>query len=989
MRRPLVLLAITLVLCARAAAAAPAAHPFDPVRYVDPFIGTGGHGHTYPGATVPFGMVQLSPDTRLDGWDGCSLYHDDDTRVYGFSHTHLSGTGVGDYGDIRLLPMRGMPAWHLGYGRSLGSSDGRGDGETFARSSEQASPGAYGVTLDHAHVRVELTATARTGWHRYRFAPGDSACVLVGLQAPDGVIASSLRIVSDHEIEGERRSRSWAADQRLFFVARFSRPFRALLAPDSAAAPGLTQATGRSLQAALFFDLRKGGAVIAKVGLSAVDAAGARAALDAEAPGWAFDSTRAAARAQWRHALARIEVGGGTPAQDTVFYTALYHTLLQPNLYVDVDGRYRGHDGAVHTAQGYVPYTVFSLWDTFRAAHPLYTLLEPDRTRDFIQTFLAQTREGGKLPVWELAGNETDCMIGYHAVSVIADAWAKGIRGFDAAEALRAMRLSAGAGVHGLPDYRRRGYVPGEREGESVSKTLEYAYDDWCIARFAAMTGQSATRDSFMLRAQGWRHLCDPATGFMRPRVGGRFKTPFDPTEVDFHFTEANSWQYSFFVPQDIEGHMAALGGRAAYAAKLDSLFAASPRTTGRTQDDITGLIGQYAHGNEPSHHIAYLYDYVGQPWKSQRIVRRILDSLYTPRHDGLIGNEDCGQMSAWYVLSALGFYSVTPGQDQYAIGAPLFPRATLHLPGGHDFTILSNASRARPYIRAAALNGDPLTRCALSHAQITAGGTLAFTMGAMPDSLWASAPGCAPSSHLEGPRMVAVPYVTSGTPRFRGTQQVTFACADTSARVRYSVVSGDSVLRSGTGTSVTIDRTSTLRMRAFAPGAAASPEEWVSFRRIADDRRIVSLTSRHRAYTGDGEDALIDGVRGGDDFRVPTWMGFYGVDMDAVVDLGRERDLDHLATGFLQDQNSWIFMPVSVEFATSLDGQQFVSAGEAPNTVDEHADGVVLRDFAVRFASRRARYIRVHAKAPILCPAWHKGAGNKSFIFADEIVFD
>ena len=959
---------------------------FDPVRFVDPFIGTGGHGHTYPGATLPFGMVQLSPDTRLDGWDGCSLYHDDDDRVFGFSHTHLSGTGVGDYGDVLFLPARGTPHWHLAYGRPAGA----GEGSRFRKATETASPGYYAVTLDDPHVRVELTATPRTGWHRYTFAPGDSAFVLVDLRSRDEVIAASLRVVNDHEIEGERRSRGWARDQRLFFVARFSRPFHALLAIDSTAAPGRTEASGRDLQAALEFALRRGGVVVAKVGLSAVDVTGARAALDAEAPGWSFDSTRAAARGLWRQALARIEIQGGTPAQDTTFYTALYHTLLQPNLYQDVDGRYRGHDGAVHKAQGWTPYTVFSLWDTFRAAHPLYTLLEPARTRDFVRTFLAQYEQSGRLPVWELAGNETDCMIGYHAVSVIADAYAKGIRDFDTNEALAAMRASAEADARGLADYKRRGYVPGERESESVSKTLEYAYDDACIARFADAIGRPAVRDSFLLRAQAWRHVCDPATGFMRPRIGARFKTPFDPTEVDFHFTEANSWQYSFFVPQDIEGHMAALGGRARYALKLDSLFGASPHTSGREQADITGLIGQYAHGNEPSHHIAYLYDYAGQPWKTQQIVRRILDSLYTPRHDGLAGNEDCGQMSAWYVLSALGFYAVTPGQDAYAIGTPLFPKATLHLPSGKDFTITAaGGGTGRPYIRSASLAGRPFDRCSLTQGEITAGGALAFTMSATPERAWAAAPGAAPASRLGGPRVVPAPYVTAGLARFRGAQRVAFACADTSARIRYGVYEHDSLLVRGTGTSVTIDRTATIRLRAFAPGADASPEEEASFRHIADDRRVVSVTVPHRAYTADGPDALIDGVRGGDDFRLPTWMGFYGTDMDAVVDLGAERALDHLATGFLQDQNSWIFMPRGVRYQTSLDGTRYEAAGEVANTVDEHAEGVVIRDFAVRFAPRRARYVRVHATAPIQCPGWHKGAGNRSFIFADEIVFE
>ncbi len=958
----------------------------DPTRFVDPFIGTGGHGHTFPGASVPFGMVQLSPDTRLDGWDGCSGYHADDTRVYGFSHTHLSGTGVSDYGDVLFLPLLGTPHGHLSYGRAHGD----GNGSRFRKSSERAEPGYYAVTLDDARTRVELTATARTGWHRYTFPAAESAFVLVDLRARDEVIASSLRVVDDHTIEGERRSRAWARDQRVFFVARFSQPFKALFMVDSVAAPGLRQAEGRDLQVALRFASPKGARVVAKVGISAVDVAGARAALDAEAPGWDFDRVRAAARAEWRRALARIEVAGGTSAQDTVFYTALYHTMLQPNLYTDVDGRYRGRDGEVHTAKGWTQYTVFSLWDTFRAAHPLYTILEPERTRDFVETFLAQYREGGRLPVWELAGNETDCMIGQHAVSVIADAWAKGIRGFDPAAAFTAMRASADAEDRGRADFRTRGYVPGERESEGVSKTLEYAYDDWCVARMADALGETSLRDAYLRRAQGWRHLLDPETGFMRPRIGGRFKTPFDPTEVDFHFTEANSWQYSFFVPQDVAGHVAALGGRHAYAAKLDALFGASSRTTGREQADITGLIGQYAHGNEPSHHIAYLYDYVGQPWKTQAMVRRILDSLYTTAHDGLSGNEDCGQMSAWYVMSALGLYAVTPGQDHYAIGSPLFPRVTLHLSNGRRFTIRATGNgRGRPYIQRAELDGASLTRCTIAHGDLLAGGTLTFTMGAAPETSWAARPGDEPPSRMDGPRVLAAPALTGGAARFRGAQTVRLASHEPEARITWSLRDGDEVIASGTGPEVTMDRTATLVWRAEAPGLLPSPEERVTFRRIADERRMTSLTKPHRAYTGGGEDALLDGERGGEDFRLPTWMGFYGTDVDAVVDLGGERTLDHAAMGFLQDQNSWIFMPRAVRFETSRDGVVWQPAGEALNDVDEHTDGVVLRDFAARFAPRKARMLRVHVTAPIMCPDWHKGAGNRSFVFADEIVWE
>ncbi len=974
---------LCLLACARAAFALPP----DPIAHVDPFIGTAGHGHTFPGATVPFGMVQLSPDTRLEGWDGCSAYHDSDTRVFGFSHTHLSGTGVSDYGDILLLPATGPVVWASGWGRP----DDQGYGSRFRKSSEHASPGYYAVTLDDHGVAVELTATERTGMHRYTFPASDSAFVLLDLAHRDDVIEAHLHVVNEREVEGLRRSRGWARDQRVYFVARFSRPFSALIAVGDSSVPGLTDAAGSNIKAALRFRTRAGERVMVKVGISAVSMEGARRNLDAENPRWDFDVVRRKAEDAWRVALSRIVVEGGSPEQTTIFYTALYHALLQPNLYTDVDGRYRGRDGEIHVADGWTHYTVFSLWDTFRAEHPLLAILEPARTADFIRTFLAQFHEGGLLPVWELAGNETMCMIGYHSASVIADAWAKGIRGFDAVAALEAMKASAMSDHLGLAPYRAFGYIPGDRESESVSKTLEYAYDDWCIARMAASLGRTEDRDTFMRRAQAWRHLLDPATGLMRPRLNARFKTPFDPTEVDFHFTEANAWQYSFFVPHDVEGHIAALGGPEAYAAKLDSLFTAVPRTSGREQADITGLYGQYAHGNEPSHHIAYLYAFAGQPWKTQARVRHLLDSMYTARRDGLVGNEDCGQMSAWYVLSALGFYPVTPGQVEYVIGTPLFPRATVNLPNGRSFTIVADLpSGRRPYIRSATMNGRPLERSFIRHWEILAGGRLDFVMDEEPNRAWGAGKELRPTSRIEGVPVTAAPFVADGAARFRGSTHVTLATPEVGARIRYTLDGSEPNETSPAYDGpIEIAATGTLRFRAFKSDAPPSPVQEATFRRIEGNRRVTSLTATHRAYTADGPDALIDGVRGGEDFRLGTWLGFYGVDMEAQVDLGEVKEVRRLAMGFLQDQNSWIFMPHAVAFETSLDGERFEPAGEVANDVDESAESAVIRDFGAAIAPRRARYVRVRASAPIMCPAWHKGAGNRSFIFADEVIVE
>lgn len=976
-----------------AAHPAAAARPFhDPVDQVNPFIGTGGHGHTFPGATLPFGMVQLSPDTRLTGWDGCSGYHDSDRRVFGFSHTHLSGTGVSDYGDILVLPATGPIRWKSGYAPEDSAT---GYGSFFTKASEQASPGYYAVTLDDYGVRAELTTTLRAGLHRYTFTRGGPAHLLVDLTHRDEVLESNLKTVNDHEIEGLRRSRAWAQNQRVYFVLRTSKPFRPLLAVGDTVRDELTAAAGKNIKAALRFDSRPGEVVEVKVGISAVDIEGARRNLDEELPGWDFDRTHGAARAAWRKQLNTIEIDGGTPDQRTIFYTALYHTMIQPNTWSDVDHRFRGRDDRVHTADGYTRYTVFSLWDTFRAAHPLYTILEPERTVDFIRTFLAQYQESGRLPVWELAGNETDCMIGYHAVSVIADAYMKGIRGFDEKLALEAMKAAAEQQTPGLEAYRRFGYIPSDVEAESVSKTLEYAYDDWCIGEMSkAIDGYPGIG----ARSDHWIHLLDPATGFMRPRKNGAWLSPFRPTEVDFNFTEANSWQYTFFVPQDVAGQARRMGGPARFAARLDSLFGTAERTTGRDQADITGLIGQYAHGNEPSHHMAYLYALVDRPWQTQRRVRQIMDELYAARPDGLAGNEDCGQMSAWFVMSALGFYSVCPGRSDYVVGTPLFPRATLRFGNRRELVIeTQQGGPGRPYIDSAWWNGRPLRRSLIGHQEIRGGGRLIFQMSDEPAPTRVMDP--VPYTGRFDP-LIAAPYVAAGQSPFHERTTIRLAAPDSTSRIGYSLDGSDPGTNHPTfyEKPIEIDRTTTLRfvavryVKSSSAGplkpSGASPIQQATFHRIPGHRKIVSLSPTHRQYTAGGNDAFIDGIRGGNDFRLGTWLGFYGIDMDGVVDLGEELTLRHLAVGFLQDQNSWIFMPRAVNFDTSLDGVTWQAAGSTANDVDEHADGVVLKDFSVSLAApRQARFVRTHATAPIMCPEWHKGAGNRSFIFADELV--
>lgn len=756
--KPLKILS-TLFLIVQMFPGAPATASEDPATYVNPFIGTGGHGHTFPGPTLPFGMVQLSPDTRLSGWDGCSGYHFTDSIIYGFSHTHLSGTGCSDYGDVLLTPTVGQPKWKSHQYASR-----------FRKETEKATAGYYSVYLDDPKVLVELTSTLRTGLHKYTFPESNTSNIQLDLSHRDKGHDTYIEINGDQEIAGYRISNQWASDQQVFFVIQFSKPFReAGIGKGKTVKADRGKWRGKNLKAFAQFSTSEGEAIYVKVGISPVSIEGARKNLEAEQSGFDFERVYREALNAWNQELGKIKVTGSNTDHKTIFYTALYHSMIAPNIYQDVDGRYLGRDRKIHRANDMGYYTVFSLWDTYRALHPLLTIIDRARTADFVKTFLLQYEQGGLLPVWELSAYETFCMIGYHAVPVIADAWQKGITDFDGPKALEAMRHSAELSEremrkYKLPgnlfgkslfyaykknfnQYQKHGYQRHSLFSSSVSKTLEYAYDDWCIAQMALSLGDSAAYQTYIQRAANYKHVFDPETGFMRARNRRGFVRKFDPYKVSNSiYTEANAWQYSFYVPQDISGHMALLGGKEQYARKLDDLFSISTALNAGRIKDVSGLIGQYAHGNEPSHHIAYLYNYAGQPWKAQQMVHRIMNEMYQNQPDGLSGNEDCGQMSAWYVFSAMGFYPVTPGSDHYAIGSPLFDEVTIELENGKTFSIWSaNAGGENVYIQSARLNGQRYTKSYIRYEDISAGGLLEFEMGSSPNINWGSAEGDVP----------------------------------------------------------------------------------------------------------------------------------------------------------------------------------------------------------------------------------------------------
>lgn len=739
--------------------------PQERLAAVDPFIGTGPEGHTFPGATLPFGMVQLSPDTQIrpfkQSYKWASGYRYEDSTILGFSHTHFSGSGHSDLGDVLIQPIAGDVRLDPGeIDKPLS-----GYGSRFTHKQEHAEPGYYAVDLLDYGVHAELTATERAGVHRYTYPAGKAAHVLVDLQSsiynyPGKVLWSRLRVREDGTVTGMRETRGWAPGRQLYFAMRFSRAiqqhslydreplpveYKGFKTPGTS--PENTQAIeGRGLVAV--FDFKPDSApLVVKVALSPVSEDGAVANMNAEIPGFDFDAVHAAANAAWAKKLGSIDISTA-PDMRKNLYTAMYHAMMSPNLSMDADGSYRGPDDQVHHATNFHFVSNLSLWDTYRAEQPLMTLIEPpDRTSDLVNSMLESRRESpfGILPIWQEQGIETWCMIGYHAVPEIADAYMKGIRGFDADDALRAMVASATYAPYGsLESYMKLGYVPVDHDDEAASKTMEYAFDDWTIARMAGAMKKPEIVATFTTRASNWRNNFNAMDGFVEPRLAnGKFRTPFDPAKAGAGsgFTEGNAWQYSWYQPQDVQGLVDLLGGKQKLVAKLDAMFDAKIDTRDYASvEDISGMIGQYIHGNEPSHHLAYLYDYAGEPVRTQERLQQIVASQYKPAPDGLVGNDDLGQMSAWLIFTSLGFYPVAPGSNEYVIGRPFVNEATLHLPNGKQFHVVADGlSDANAFIQSATLNGKPLTRMYLRHEEIMAGGELRFVMRPKSEAAWST----------------------------------------------------------------------------------------------------------------------------------------------------------------------------------------------------------------------------------------------------------
>jgi len=945
------------------------------INYVDPFIGTGGHGHTYPGAVLPHGMVQLSPDTRLEGWDGCGGYHYSDNYIYGFTHTHLSGTGVPDYCDILLMPMSGKP-----------SPDNKIYGSTFSHANEIASPGFYSVKLDDDNILAELTATERVGFHKYTFARGVEQNIILDLTHRDRVLESSIKIIGNNRVEGLRRSEGWARNQYVYFAMEFSKPITASgVWVNDILQNELKEKNGTNLKAFFQFSQNDKQPLMIKVAISQVSVEGARKNLDAELPGWDFEKVKNDAGKKWNKELSKIEVSGDDVSKLKIFYTALYHTMVVPCIANDVDGQYRGRENKIHTAKDFTYYTVFSLWDTYRAANPLYTIIDQPRTLDYIKTFLTEYQQGGRLPVWELSSNETDCMIGYHSVPVIVDAAMKGINKFDKVLALEAMEKSATGNRYGLPALIDHGYLEANEENENVSRTLEYSYDDWCIAKFANMLGKKDDYKMYIKRAQSYKNLLDPQTGFMRPKINGNWLSPFDPREVNNNFTEANSWQYTFYVPQDINGYASLLGGKQRMERKLDSLVTENSQTTGRDQSDISGLIGQYAHGNEPSHQIIYLYNFVGKAYKTQQRIHQVMNEMYHNAPDGLAGNEDCGQMSAWYVLSALGFYPVTPGTNEYIIGTPQFKKVMLHLENGKTFVIdAKNVSDKNFYIKSATLNGKAYTRSYLSHFDIMNGGNINFSMDNKSSTFGAKD---FPQTSIDDNKIVLNPVIDGGSISFTGDKQIKIYSEQTGVKIYYSIADSKGLLQNILYTKP-IAISSSAKIKAFAENdnGERSLTTTAEFHRRSQEWSVISITPFENEYNAGGNDAVIDELRGSTNWRKGNWQGFQASDLTVVIDMKRSSPISKVSADFLQDTRAWIIMPKQFIIEVSSDNENFTEVYNANNFLPIEDVKVQTKEIDANFSAIEARYVRIKAIQYGKLPSWHEGAGNDSHIFIDEI---
>jgi predicted alpha-1,2-mannosidase len=946
-------------------------------KLVNPFIGTGGHGHTYPGATSPCGMVQLSPDTRMADWDGSSGYHYSDSIIYGFSHTHLSGTGVPDYCDILFQPSVGAYEWQKTNYAS-----------TFNHASEKAYAGYYGVHLNKHNINVGLTTTARTGVHRYSFPENTKeGNVLIDLIHRDEVLDAQINILNDSTITGYRFSKSWAKNQKIFFAAVFNKKIiKHYLKNDAAIYPKSLTETGKYIQAYVSFNVADDKTLISQVAISGVSIDGALKNLIAENVHHNFDVALAQNEKNWNTALSQIEITSPSFKNiDTIFYSALYHTLIVPNLYDDVDGAYRGTDDKIHFNKNNEPnknFTVFSLWDTYRAYHPLMSILKPTLTNNWINTFLQQYKQGGMLPVWELSANETFCMIGYHSVPVIVDAYKKGIRDFDTKLALEAMISYSNSKKFGIDIYSRKGFLSNKEEAESVSKTLEYAYDDWCIAEFAKLIGNKEVANEYYKRSNYFINLFNPATNFFQGKLDNMWVSQFNPTEINNFYTEGNAWHYRFAVPQNFEKLTQLMGGKNNFEKNLLELFNTNATLSGRAQADVTGLIGQYAHGNEPSHHLSYLFakENLSQN-KTPFFVNKICTEFYKNTPDGLIGNEDCGQMSAWYIWSALGFYPVNPASNEFIIGSPQVEKATIHVENKKDIIIYANKKNENeffPLYKSNSIKFDDIKNGAIINLKM-----VTETEGLAKQKVELK------KVFKTEKNIYAVPYIANETNKFKESTQVNIASINKNDTLYYALTNTE---RLRNPKFLLYKQPFTISENSFVHFYSVTNKNNIltqQFYKIKNDRTIQILTKLNPMYSAGGAYALIDGIKGTSNWRAGDWQSYYGNDMEVIIDLKQPKKINAIEACFLQDIGSWIWLPKNMIVYSSNDGINFTQIATLQNTTSEKDEAVKVYDWKLSVPNTICQYIKIIATNYGVIKNWHLGYGNNAHLFVSELNID
>ena len=943
---------------------------------VNTLIGTDAHGHTYPGATSPFGMIQLSPDTRQDSWDGCSGYHYSDKVIYGFSHTHLSGTGCLDYGDILFIPT--IKAWSE-----------KDFSMTFSHKNETASAGYYAISnLNNQSIDAFLTTTPRVGFHKYSFpASAKQTSIIIDLLWRDELLDCSYKILNDSTIVGYRCSKSWNENQKIFFATIFSQKI---------SKHNFDEQTKKLF---LEFELAEANnkkTIEARTAISSVSEEGALKNLASEEC-IRFDKALTKNTDLWEKELGKIEISGASKKQKEIFYTSLYHCMIAPNLYSDVDNRYRGMDDQIHRSKGYKRYTVFSLWDTYRTLHPLLSIIDQERSLDFTKTFIDMQLQNGELPMWELASAETHCMIGMHGVSVLAELYQKGLGIYpkltlesmlnNTDPQLRVMNkrnyTEKKHNLLGLDRFTENGYISSEFEHEGVSKTVEYAYNMYCVAQVAKSQGRMDLYNEYIAKSQYYKNLINPATGFIEPKENGRFLKNFDLRQIDQNYTEGNGWHYTFYAPHDIPALINLMGGELEFCKKLDKLFSKSATPNGRNQADVTGLIGGYAHGNEPSQHSAYLYTYAGQPHKTQQYVRQILTTLYDNTPDGICGNDDAGQMSAWYVMSSMGIYPVSPVDKDYIITTPLFERSVIHLENGKTLTITAPGAEKKKYISKVYFNGTEIEDFRITHEQIMSGGELTFVLSEKP---------VIKKNNVVSPRekketdIVVTPYLSyDGTATFTDSLIVEAFAFYPEDTIELAFESGKTLSFVGKGRFV-LNESESLSM--YSKNGKTSQKVEAKFYKIPKGRKVKVLSKYNNQYTAGGDEGLIDQKRGGDNWKLGLWQGYWGEDFVAVLELTDGEKPSRLGANFIQDQKSWIFLPVEVTYYVSDNGKDYKLLEIVKNDMPERNEEILQKAF---YTSKpiNHRFVKVVAKNIKTNPSWHLSAGEKSWLFTDELIIE